>query len=292
MKMVKKILLGTLAAAAVVSFASCGRDAAGNESLIKGSAASSKASIDYTNDGTTVTRGFKSLNTKHLDAICHIQMEVNALVGSDAKANGTMGYIFNLVTDKDAGKSSFTIAGTRYNQKSGAIEAYVETFKDVETSKLEEELTGGIKAKNSGSYSGFGFELVSKADVKKLLEANAKAIDLWIDVAAQGKADIAGEMKAGDNRTGTEGTYVVKFFTKDPERNSSALNYDLTYNSVEPVKTVNVEKSEVNTTYNTDKGLTSMQADMGFYANVYAGQTLKGTWEFSQIKKEAEEIEE
>ena len=52
------------------------------------------------------------------------------------------------------------------------------------------------------------------------------------------------------------------------------------------------EAADVNAAYDAEKGLTSMQSDVGFYANVYAGQTLKGTWKLDEIKKEAEEIEE
>ena len=55
---------------------------------------------------------------------------------------------------------------------------------------------------------------------------------------------------------------------------------------------VTVLADDVNAAYDETKGLTSMQSDVGFYANVYKGQTLKGKWKFSQIKKEAEEIEE
>ena len=63
MKMVKKILLGTLAVAAVLSLASCGkREEAGNIE-IKVGAGSSSASIDFKNEGEDTARGFKSLQT-------------------------------------------------------------------------------------------------------------------------------------------------------------------------------------------------------------------------------------
>ena len=98
MKMVKKILLGTLAVAAILSIASCKREEGGNSSIIDVKAASSSASIDKTNDGDSVTRGFKTLQTKHLDAICHIETTVTDLVdktvnGQKIQSAGTMGYI-------------------------------------------------------------------------------------------------------------------------------------------------------------------------------------------------------
>ena len=305
MKMVKKILLGTLAVAAILTFASCGqREEAGNSELIDINAGSSKGSIDYTNDSEDTTRGFKTLQTKHLDAICHIETTVTELKGDNAKASGTMGYIFNVVKAED-GTYSFSIAGARYNQKSGDVEAYVETFKGIAADKLEENLTGGKKATGlSYGDTAFGFTLVEKTDVNRLLAAQTeepKKLDLWIDLVANGKAK-KDDTAAPKGRGGKEGTYTVTFYWKDPVRQSSAKSYDLTYGEAKGaapatfaegfLKSCTIEAADVNAAYDAEKGLTSMQSDVGFYANVYAGQTLKGTWKLDEIKKEAEEIEE
>ena len=305
MKMVKKILLGTLAVAAILTFASCGqREEAGNSELIDINAGSSKGSIDYTNDSEDTTRGFKTLQTKHLDAICHIETTVTELKGDNAKASGTMGYIFNVVKAED-GTYSFSIAGARYNQKSGDVEAYVETFKGIAADKLEENLTGGKKATGlSYGDTAFGFTLVEKTDVNRLLAAQTeepKKLDLWIDLVANGKAK-KDDTAAPKGRGGKEGTYTVTFYWKDPVRQSSATSYDLTYGEAKGaapttfaegfLKSCTIEAADVNAAYDAEKGLTSMQSDVGFYANVYAGQTLKGTWKLDEIKKEAEEIEE
>ena len=305
MKMVKKILLGTLAVAAILTFASCGqREEAGNSELIDINAGSSKGSIDYTNESEDTTRGFKTLQTKHLDAICHIETTVTELKGDNAKASGTMGYIFNVVKAED-GTYSFSIAGARYNQKSGDVEAYVETFKGIAADKLEENLTGGKKATGlSYGDTAFGFTLVEKTDVNRLLAAQTeepKKLDLWIDLVANGKAK-KDDTAAPKGRGGKEGTYTVTFYWKDPVRQSSATSYDLTYGEAKGaapttfaegfLKSCTIEAADVNAAYDAEKGLTSMQSDVGFYANVYAGQTLKGTWKLDEIKKEAEEIEE
>ena len=307
MKMVKKILLGTLAVAAILSFASCQREEAGNSSIIDINGASSSGSVDYTNDGDTTTRGFKTLLTQHLDAICHIEYTVTDLVqGKGQIATGTMGYIFNVVKNEDTNKYSFTIAGLRHNQENNTIEAYVETFKDVAADSLEASLTGGHPATGSGTYvdsgssSGWGFQLVSATTLANYLNAQStepKKLDVWIDVVANGKATTNAENwpTNRNNDNDTEGSYTVRFFTEDPERNSSELTYNLAYNSVSPIKTVTVPVADTNAKYEqsaTDKKLSNMQTDCGFYANVYAGQTLKGKWELKQIKKEAEEIEE
>ena len=291
MKMVKKILLGTLAVAAVLSLASCGkREEAGNIE-IKVGAGSKSASIDFKNEGEDTARGFKSLQTKHLDAICKIETTVTDLVaGKGAVATGTMGYIFNLVKGTDD-KYSFTIAGARYNQSTGNVEAYVETFKNIAKDDLEKSLTGGIKADGSPAYvNGFGFKLLDKTEVDYALAQQSttpKKLELWIDVVANDGTTTG--------RTGPAGTYTVSFYKADPERNSSATSFDLTYGSNKSaalIRVVTIKATEVFAPYDATRGLTSMQSDVGFYANVYKGQTLKGKWQFSQIKKEAEEIEE
>ena len=298
MKMVKRILLGLAASAVILGFSGCKPEAAGNEDLIKISGKT--GSIDYTNETNSVTRGFKTLKTKHLDAICEIEYTVTDLVaGKGSVATGTMGYIFNVVTNADD-TYSFTIAGVRYNQDIGNIQAYVETFKNIAKDKLEDELSGGIQATGSNSgyaSTAFGFELVDKNTVKALLDAQTstpKKLNLWIDVVANGKALSNGELKPQEGRTGTDGTYTVTFYGEDPQRNSAATSYKLTYDNsdADVLYTCSIKKDDVNSSYDETKGLTSMQADVGFYANVYAGQTLKGTWKLSEIKAEAEEIVE
>ena len=294
MKMVKKILLGLATTAVLFSISACKREAAGNAELISIGFGSSNGSIAYTNGGTTVTRGFKSLNTKHLDAICKIEMDVKALVGTEEKANGSMGYIFDIQGPTD-GKYNFSIAAVRYNQQSSTnkyLEAYVETFKDVPAADLEKELTGGIHATGSvGSTTttwnstAYGFTLVPSANMSQVL--NDGKITLWIDVVANDNST--------SGRTGTAGTYSVRFFKADPQRKNGALTsctHEYESSTATNDKLAEFTVAATNTSIDTTKSLTTWQSDIGCYANVYAGQTLNGKWTFSGIKKEAEEIVE
>lgn len=297
MKMVKKFLLGLTVAAVTLAFSGCKPPEAGNFGMI--STTLSTGSIDYTNDGTVISRGFKPMKTQHLDAICHIQMTKKDLVGNPAtKSNGVMGYVFNLVEDDDAETKSFTVAGIRYLQDKG-LSAYVETFKDVENSKLETTGLSGTVSELTGTGltadSNFGKIIATQSKVESLLDNDV--LNVWIEVVANGKYKKAdGNFVTPVGRDGTEGTYTVYFYLADPKRDSSATNYDLKYNKTTtrptPLASATVAKGNVFNAYDSAKGLTSMQAYMGCYANVYAGQTLKGTWEFLEIKKEAEEIEE
>ncbi len=291
MKMVKKILLGTLTLAAVLTFAGCGtREEAGNSEMIQVNVGSKKASIDYTNDGNTTSRGFKSLQNQHLDAIVHITTNVNTMDSStanDLKANGVMGYIFNIKKNESTNKYDFSIAAVRYNQNTSKTEAYVETFHDVDGDKLEDQLPLGEHATSDKEWetNAFGFDL-------GITPVNGK-IDVWIDVVANDGVT--------EGRDGTAGTYTVRFFNDNPGRTKNVSNYALTYsNDVNPLKaTLTIGTDDVSNKFGTDTGdnaniknLKAMQADIGFYANVYAGQNVTGEWKFDAIKMEAEEIEE
>ena len=286
MKMVKKSLLGLVAVAALICLSGCKPPEGGNSGMIKVSGSS--ASIDYVN-GTTLTRGFKTLKTNHLDAICKIVTTINEIPSGELGTengkritNGVMGVIFNYAEDKTAGTANFSIAGTRWNQSSNKLEAYVETFKNVELAALEEELTGGTKATGL-SYSGWGQALDGNYK-------NGDKVTIWIEIIAN-DGTTAG-------RNGTQGTYTVKFYDSDPGRkvalasNQWALTYD--NSSVQPTETCTINLNEVQNKYDskTPAALKNMEADIGFYANVQPNDSLIGSWKFEKIAKEAEEITE
>ena len=300
MKMVKKILLGITAAAAVMTFASCGaREEAGNSSIIDVNAGSSKASIDTTNDGTEITRGFKTLQTKHTDAI----LKVSSYVTGDS-CDGAMGYIFDYKKNDDE-SLDFSIACARIvknSDKKWEAQAYVETFRNVNPDTLESGdnfyKADGSKAfvsKNGfGAYDPakkFGNTIIAAAEADEYVKAQkaaGKPIDLWIELVANLGPSVEG-------RDGDAGTYTVNFYNEDPKRSKDGdklkygANKDRTAETVGcRVATVTVPKTSVNNAFTT----ALPQTEQGFYATVYAGQTLKGEWQFAAIRQEAEEIEE
>ena len=294
MKMVKKILLGLVAGALVLGFVGCKPPEGGDSDAIAETSTFSKsASIDTENEGESLMRGFKALNTKHLDAILHIQNKVNKIEtpSNNLKTNGVMGYIFNMNEEQ----TSFTIAAVRYNQKTGNVDAYVETYSGVDPTKLEkEDFSNGVKATGSPAYSdGFGFKLVDKSIVDEILAAeegteNEGLLDIWIDVIANDGESVG--------RKGTAGTYTVRFFGADPQRKKKASNgLEYKADELELLKEVTVLADNVNNKFVKDGEesgkLSNMQSYMGYYYNIQAGQKLTGNWKFDALKMEAEEIE-
>ena len=296
MKMVKKILLGLVTGALVLGFVGCKPPEGGDSDAIDtwGQTASINEETGGKNETEAVKRGFTMLKTKHLDAMLHITNTPNVIESprdeAGKKTNGVMGYIFNYKEDEATQKSSFTVAAVRYNQYNGKVEAYVDTFSNIDNAKLSTENFGnGVKATGIPAYNADGFfTLVDKATVTEVLAENNGNLDIWIDVVANDGKSVG--------RTGTAGTYTVRFFGADPDRKKKTGN-GLEYKNASAVKLAEatIEVANVNNPFKKageEEGkLTNMQSDIGYYFNVAKGNTLTGKWAFSAIKMEAEEIE-
>lgn len=234
--------------------------------MISVMSAKNLASIDYKNNESSLMRGFTTLRDDHLDGIVHITNTINEIEtpSESIKANGVMGYIFNLKQDDD-NKFSFSIAGFRYNQYTKKTEAYVETYKNVAADALTGSLPAGNHATGeSWGINDFGFELGN-------ISPSSGKIDIWIDVVANdGKTN---------GRKGTAGTYTVKFFDSDPKRNDSDDNSVGYTTTIEPLAVLVVAASDVSNPYSSS--LADMTSKVGCYANIQGYQRLTGTWQFT-----------
>lgn len=292
MKIMKKIAAVTIAAAALFAFAGCaGESEDENEMLsIKGSG----CSINYTNETNEYSRGFKSLKTKHYDAVCKITQTVNSVaITQNNNGDGVLGFIFDLSQDNTTKLYNFTIAGTRYNVSKKETQVYVTKYINIDSKYLSagSDFCGsdGKPAKKVKSFNRedtaaqcidylAGTAGYEKLEGVKIDKTKAQA-SIWIDVIAND-----GESK---NRTGETGSYTVKFYTSDPKRETSAAGSNTTYdkNDTAPKAAKEVTISASDTGYNK-----ATQNDLGFYANVYSKRTLTGSWELSDIEGSAEPI--
>ncbi len=142
MKMVKKILLGTLAVATILAFASCGLKQ-DEEKAFNGD------KIEFTHDGTSGTyyRSFKATSTKHYSVNAKVTIEnaanYTATTGVSAKAG--LGFVFGLEevtpptpvkkmvngTEKTVKFYNFGVASVRYNAAASKSQWYVMWCKNV-----------------------------------------------------------------------------------------------------------------------------------------------------------------
>ena len=121
-------------------------------------------------------------------------------------------------------------------------------------------------------------DLASKAIAK------GEKATIWIDLVC----------KDGNStgRKGTEGDYVVTFYSQDPQRKTSAAGKDTTYKAenLDTIKLASVTIPVASTNYAKIKEKDA-QSYLGFYANVYGGKTLTGTWELLDLEGAAEPVE-
>ena len=296
MKIMKKIAAVTIAAAALFAFAGCAGESEDENGML--SVSGKKCSIDYTNEKPeNYSRAFETLKTKHFDAVCKIESTVNLAKG-DAKddtndrADGVMGYIFDVLQNDD-GSYNFTSAGDSYNAYKQAIQAYVTAYKNVGGGKYlsagnEFCDINGVEINKPGCLaSSEEFFPEAPSGIKDLASkaiAKGEKATIWIDLVCQDGNSTG--------RKGTEGDYVVTFYSQDPQRKTSAAGKDTTYKAenLDTIKLASVTIPVTSTNYTSIKDKAA-QTYLGFYANVYGGKTLTGTWELLDLEGAAEPVE-
>lgn len=268
MKMVKKVLLGMVALAAVFTFTSCGpKD--DPEGAIKGGG-NNVYTIDYTNEGTARYRAYRATSQNHAGALVTVQFDAS---NTNEDPSSKLGVIFNL-SEKN-GKKNFYCIGIAPDGK-----YYVSKFFNVTD----------IQGDNFG---------VADANVVNNATANdpAGTDPSEIEIVHLGSASIAKPAKV-DNMY----TYYIWFQGQDDGSFQWAILTGLTaseiaaYNTSTGVLPAYSTATKVNGAIAVDSSYTSnnkpRQNDVAVYAQVQPNSTLKGKWKFEGFFKEAEDIEE
>lgn len=150
-----KILLTTVAAAAVIGLTSCGSGDDDPNKMIKGS--NSKYSIDYTNDSTIISRGYKDTYYKHVGAAVQFTFENRS---AETAGSGVMGLIFDLEGSKKTTRS-FDVVGVKTVNDTGALKYYISRFTGVKD--IQDDNFGAYKAGEYGNEAdGPATEIVYK----------------------------------------------------------------------------------------------------------------------------------
>lgn len=266
MKMLKKILLGTLVLATALAFTSCGLSEDQEKAI------SSSGKVNYTNDSTkNFYRSWVATKTKHLDADAIITIEdadnyVPLQKNSDntpVVAKGVFGFIFGLeeVTNKyDPVKKNvdgkdvtvkfydFGIAGVRWNAADDKVQWYVSWCKNVPNTVF-----------NFTDSSGFADEDLPSGSPAAL----EKVVLGWTDIDTSDlNLDIDNNLAAIIKTQATDtGGYTVNLCTKEGRA----------------ISTANIS--------NTDTGYPNgkIQRLIGRYITVYKNQTLKGSIKYDDI---------
>ena len=261
MKMVKKILLGLTATAAVIGFASCGISD-DPENAITGSGNNYK--VDYENTDTVNYRAYESTDLKHAGALVKVTFD-NKDVGKSK-----MGVIFGLQEDKKTDTKSFCIIGLGTAKENNF---YVSKF-----SKVED-----IQAENFGAVKGgpaeeeevikIGSRNFTSADFEKIVKTDGSAsFYVWF------KANIYGDYE-----------YAILAIT-DEEAKRIDMDEELSVTNDKVIYRNIIEDVFPEVTSGKDKDIPQHQ--MAVYAMIAPNQHLTGSWKYFDMYKETEEIAE
>ena len=270
MKITNKILAaGTALLAATVLFAGCG-------DIIDANDANKNSSIEYTNENETGTyREWNTTNFKHSSASAVITIEDPSDSGyKDESGDGVMGIAWQLTESKndDGDKlSSFYIVGVKVmNNK---VYYYISSVKDCTQTGLTESSDFENETQIVPTTGTFA-ELGNVSDYKN----SDENVQVGIKV----------EPVISENQN-DDGTYDVTFkVTVGKPSYEGELNKDIDL-TVSGTKTT-VSGLDVTSSNGTTKKIT--QAKLAYYASVYAGKTLKGSWQLCDIVNEAEVVED
>ena len=266
MKMVRKILLGTLAIATVLAFTSCGVKE-DEEKAIDGKR------IDFENTTEKNYRAFVTTKTKHYSANAVITLD-NPTEVKGSKANYVLGFVFGVeekehnpkvevfkknekgedTTEKETVTFyNFGIAGLRYNKSTSKVEWYVSWCKDVPNTIL--------------GYNNEGeFKNISVTDINGVVSTYGEETQI---VPKTGTfKEVAGLNLTDDNKL----SVIIKTVAKDDG------SYDVSIcNADEDVKdSVTIPATTTGLTTKTQKLI-------GRYVTVYAGESVKGTIEYTDV---------
>jgi len=265
-----KILLSTAVLAAAMTmaltFTSCGEKDDDDNNMLSGS--NNDYSIDYTNESSDVSRGYKTTTFMHLGALCQMKM-AKASAGS-----GAMGYIWDLESNSARAEKDprrFFIFGFNYDTTTG-VKYYLSLYKNVKdiqknnfgaTAINQKEPTAAVSdGATEKEYWPFGKNYIAKPSEDE--EGN-----IVVTVNVYEGTDLSGQY---------DGTYIVDLYdgavTKDQLATATKVN-----SCVIPAADVGYLAAGTNSF--------SRQKNGAVYANCYAGKTLSASWHYADTYREA-----
>ena len=268
MKFSKVLLSSAVLAAAAIGFMGCADDDDPND-MISGS--NNNYTLEYTNDSKATSRGYNSTNLNHAGAL----VKVNFDASSDTQG-GVMGMIFDLHDGEDG--KDFAVVGARTTSSGSGAAYYVSYYKgvtDLQGDNFGAPYTGSDGTVNEGST-------VTEDVIKTAFTAvpngcvdttDGKTLYVYFVETATAENDY---------------DYNVYFLPKDVAE--TVDDVDSEGNLLSNKATIDISSykvAAVNTSYTA-----KTQNKFAVYANVYAGKTVKGTWELLETYKAADVVED
>lgn len=274
MKLSKKLFLaGT--AVLLASLVGCTMQLGGG--AIKVAAGNTSATVDYTNEEeTTVFRSMELTPQKHFGSDVVITVHPNDGIKTDG--NGMMGYVFN--EEEINGLYNFCIAGFGV-QKNGVPRIYVSCYKNIDPENLNAKNFGAAAKSPDNNY--INANTAAEREIYALnTNENVNKSNCLVDADTY-KVGIRVKQLA-------DGTYKVYYFGKDNITDDNKINVANIDDDVSAEETAALYKGNIapELINHTSKA----QGYLGFYCNVYEGETLSGEWKVSEYDHEDIPVEE
>lgn len=253
----------------------------GAEKFIKGTASGAK--VDYTNENENTIRNLHRTTARHSGGIWTITQTVhkNEAKGyGSTSGDGLMGIIFDMDKNDD-GTWNFLVVGTGANNKKDLT--YASYFVNISEDELDSKNFGCSKTKSTiddaraekGKGTPYEVLLLNDADLSlNILNANDKLYSTKEETndTYSVKITVTPVMSSGSFTK----NYEVKFWPATAELELDDNGQIVIKNSATAIRTLSLTNYLETAPANKEAFPQNL---MGYYANIYAGQTLTGTWE-------------
>lgn len=290
-----KILGIAVAAVAALSFASCKnanvKNAIGDVEFTYSpktndtTGAEATANVNFTNaNESEYARGMLTFNNKKKGITAKIVMQ-----GLDTNASnpGLMGIVFNM--KKVDGKYNFCVLGFKNNN--GHPKAYVSYYTGVSEADFSKQDFGVAESARTDIADWFVLNEVTRDNGTLSLVVEIEALKTSADNTVGDEEKFSVDTSNAYNIYFYKDEFplsVYKNISNKPEEgtaNDEKIKVDeSTYVTKKEfhkkaIKTIPVKRGDIGI-----EKLSEVEAKMGFYANVYGGQTLKGEWQVADMK--------
>jgi len=277
MKMVKKILLGLTAVAAVLAFVGC-KTSDDTEHAITGS--NNDYAVEYTNEGEKDYRAYESTAMRHAGALVKVTFE-NPEAGNYSK----MGIIFDLHDNAaDTSAKDFYIIGlagtTNYNY-------YISKFENVTDLQAE---NFGTELETNKAKETIIYDKSNTSNGIGSITRPALATDGSVSYYVYYKA-FKNDGKSTDQKDTTKGYYEVAVYNFTDAQAETAKALMKSDAATATSLGTPIHSMKIKNAFDL-KNNSVVQNQIAVYAKINAGHSLRGQWHFLDMYKEAEEIEE
>lgn len=295
MKLSKILFSSAVLAALVFGFASCKEDEDEHDLL---EVSGSTASVDYTNETTTMQRGFVSTRTNHRAAVAVFTIDTKA----STKDAGNLGFLFDVVkttaSDHKTANDGVTVdtysfGNVTVNYNGTNLRTYVSLFKGVAT----KDANGNSLLDDSSNFKGADGKVASASGNGVTSAKETECLKTWTSLSGI-KADSNGLLKVAvvvtpvaPTSDDANGSYSVNFYDASSVLSSGSKSEPSSWvsSSAKSLASATVAASWTAKASTVESKLP--QSLIAFYAAVKPTSTFVGNINLPYIQNEAEVIE-